>query len=111
MKKVKYDPKIPTLDGGGRMTGGKIPKAIREELASEAAGDSEPVFTEALKKSLPKLTQKQLDAAIRKAKGKHAVEQMISNTRGYQDYLLDDRRVLRVYKYTGTVIEMPIIVD
>lgn len=82
MKRVRFDPALPTVDGAGRMSEG-----------------------------LPKLTQKQLDAAIRKAKGRHAVEQMISDTPGWQDYLLDDRRVLRVYKYTGTVIEVPIIVD
>lgn len=82
MKKVKYDPTMATLDGAGRMS-----------------------------KGLLKLTQAQLDKAIRKAKGRHAVERMISDTPGWQDYLIDDRRVLRVYKYTGTVIEVPIIVD
>jgi hypothetical protein len=82
MKKVKYDKNLPTLDGAGRMTGG-----------------------------LPKLTQKQLDKAIRKARGKHAVRDMIADTKGWQDYVLDDGTVLRVFKYTGTVVKQQIIVD
>lgn len=82
MKKVKYDPTMATLDGAGRMS-----------------------------KGLLKLTQAQLDKAIRKVKGKHAIEAMISDTKGWQDYLLDDGRVLRVFKYTGTVVEQQIIVD
>jgi hypothetical protein len=82
MKKVKYDPKLMTLDGAGRLS-----------------------------KGLPKLTQKQLDAAIRKAKGKHAVQGMLADTPGWQDYFLDDGTVLRVFKYTGTVVKQQIIVD
>lgn len=81
MKKVKYDPNLTTIPGGERQHG------------------------------LPKLTQKQLDKAIRKAKGRHAVEAMIADKPGWQDYVLDNGTVLRVFKYTGTVVKQQIIVD
>lgn len=51
------------------------------------------------RQGLPKLTQKQLDAAIRKAKGKHAVVAMIADTKGWQDYVLDDGTVLQIHRH------------
>ena len=63
------------------------------------------------RQGLPKLTQAKLDKAVRNAKGKHAVQEMIADTKGWQDYVLDDGTVLRVFKYTGTVVKKQIIVD
>lgn len=77
MKRVKYDPKLPTLPSGAR----QVP-----------------------------LTQKQLDALIRKAKGDHAVEELLQDTAARQDYVLDNGSVLRINKFTGVVevFTMPI---
>lgn len=55
-------------------------------------------------KNKPKCkTQVQLDIIIRKAKGRHAVERMISQSGTYKHYALDNGTVLTINKFTGNV--------
>ena len=90
MKRVKYDPKLVTLPAGGRHVKNQgctgVPTAEQQGLR--------------------KLTQRQLDTAIRKAKGKHAVEELVEDTPGWQIFLLDDGSRLQVFKFTGTVFRL-----
>lgn len=70
MKKVPYDPKLPTIPAGQRQV-------------------AKP------------LSQKQLDAIIRKVKGDHAIEELVHDGQYSQVYMLDDGRHLYINKYSG----------
>jgi hypothetical protein len=82
LKRVKYDPSLPTLNGGGRLTpGGK-----HREGSSACTG-------------IPTI-QAQIDQLIRAAAGNHAVEEMVAETKLTQTYQLDDGSLLRINKRT-----------
>ena len=121
MKKIKYDKKLLTISGGERQVSDRARQITKDIEADIKALPSDPaslVITEydvierhirrLLEEFRPlhKLTQKQLDAAIRKARGKHAVEALIDDVQGWQTYRLDDGTLLRVYRYTGTVVKL-----
>lgn len=55
---------------------------------------------------IPKLSQEQLDDMIRAAARPNAVEKMLTDALGWQDYLLSDGSRLRVFGYTGTVVKL-----
>jgi hypothetical protein len=55
---------------------------------------------------LPKITQKEMDEAIRAAARPNAVEEMLADAPGHQDYLLSDGSRLRIYRYTGMVVKL-----
>ncbi len=71
VKIVKFDPKLPTLEGGS--------------MHSKKKG----------------LTQEQLDDAVRKAAAPSAVEEMVEETLTKQVYSLSDGSLLTIVKATG----------
>jgi hypothetical protein len=83
MKRVPYDPSLPTLRGGGRLTtpGGK------HRVGSSACT------------GIPTI-QDQIDNLIRAAARPHAVEAMVRETAITQTYQLDDGSLLRINKRT-----------
>jgi hypothetical protein len=54
------------------------------------------------------LTQGQLDAVIRKWKGKHAVEEMVYENNDCQRYVLDDGTVFHINKRNGKLTISPV---
>ncbi|MFZ1972383.1 MAG: hypothetical protein WAU89_06025 [Candidatus Acidiferrales bacterium] len=76
MKKVKYDPTLPTLNGAGCMTGG-----------------------------LPTI-QSQIDDLIRATAKPHAVEGMVRETAATQTYQLSDGSLLRISKRTMKITRL-----
>lgn len=77
MKKVKWDPKLPTLNGFGRMT---VPNTIT--------------------------IQAQIDQLIKDAAGTHAVVEMVAETKITQTYQLDDGSRLKINLRTMAVTRL-----
>ena len=73
MKRVRFDPKLPTISGGARQMKGK------------------------------KLSQETLDGLIRAAAKPHAIEAMLMESDEHQTYQLSNGTLLRIWKRTGEV--------
>lgn len=73
MKRVKYDPNLPTILGGERMVKGT------------------------------KLSQEALGGLIRTAAKPYAIEAMVMESDEHQTYQLSNGTLLRIWKRTGEV--------
>ncbi|MGA8409980.1 MAG: hypothetical protein WB680_22605 [Candidatus Acidiferrales bacterium] len=76
MKKIKYDPKLPTLGGDGCLDGGL------------------PTF------------QQQADEALRAAAKPHAIEALVRKTKFKQTYRIDDGSLLQIDLRTMVVTRL-----
>lgn len=83
MRRVRFDPSLPTLNGGGRLT---TPGGKHREGSSACTG-------------IPTI-QQQIDNLIRAAASPHAVEGMVRETAATQTYQLDDGSMLQINKRT-----------
>ena len=77
MKRVKWDPALPTLNGSGKMTDGVLP-----------------------------LWKEQLDDLVRAAAKPHAVDEIVNETSTTITYgLSDGQTLLKVWKKTGRIAQ------
>lgn len=86
-KIIKFDPKLSTLEGTTTKRQEEV-EATTKHINRQGSGP---------------LSQDHLDALIRARKGRLAIEELMTETKRFQTYLLSDGRRLRINKVTGEI--------